>query len=110
MDVAEELKRRFLAMYFFIMEGCEFAPGYVITDEEYATADLFDRMHDEVDAIPENVLGAAEALIARIEPLVFERHLEDALYSVGSTSFPNSAAEFLQSVNHALLLEADIAG
>lgn len=76
MNVAEELKDRFIGMYFFVMKGMEFRPGFILTDEEYGVARRFEVLHDSVDSIPEHVRIATEALVAKTEPLVFERHLQ----------------------------------
>lgn len=105
MSVAEELKDRFIGMYFFVMEGMEFRPGFILTDEEYAVAHQFDALHDSVDAIPDHVCIAAEALVAKTEPLVFERHLQAAIGAVGRPGYSKNATEFLQSLNYVLALD-----
>ncbi len=98
--------RRVWLLYFFIQEGFEFRSGFALTDEVYAIAARFERLHDDIDATSEKVLAVAETLIAQIEAPVFECHLRNALNAVGITSFSNSATEFLQSLNSAIALEA----
>lgn len=105
MNVADELKDRFIGMYFFVMEGMEFRPGFILTDGEYAVAHRFEALHDSVDAIPEHVRIATEALVAKTEPLVFERHLQAAIDAVGGPAYSKNATEFLQSLNYVLALD-----
>jgi hypothetical protein len=61
-DVAEELKDRFLGAYFWYLEGMEFAPGFKLSVESEAAAVLFEALHDSVDAIPQELIASTAAV------------------------------------------------
>jgi hypothetical protein len=103
-DVAEELKDNFLGAYFWYLEGMEFAPGYKLSVESEAAADLFEALHDSVDAIPQDLITSTEQLYASLMPTDFEKVLGDSLTAVGRRSFPKNATEFLTAL-HAALVE-----
>jgi hypothetical protein len=101
-DVAEELKDRFLGAYFWYLEGMEFAPGFKLSVESDAAADLFEALHDSVDAIPRDMIATTERLYARLTSMDFENVLGDNLIAVGRRSFPKNATDFLIALNSAL--------
>lgn len=68
-------------------------------------AHRFEALHDSVDAIPDHVRIATEALVAKTEPLVFERHLQAAIEAIGRPGYAKNATEFLQSLNYVLTLD-----
>lgn len=105
-DVAEELKDRFLGMYWWYLEGMEFRPGFKLSKKETVLAKVFEKLHDSVDAIPVDMMTATRALYAQMSPLEFENILEEHLVAVGRTSAPKSAAEFLEALNLSLSTRA----
>lgn len=112
-DIASELKERLDYAAYFYLSAWEHDPegvvdGNVIVRDE-AKSDFedqmiatFEKLRDGVDGIPLAIIAKTEALREKIGPETYERILGEAIAKVGRTSFPNTAKEFLETLNLSL--------
>ncbi|CAN5168281.1 hypothetical protein BH09MYX1_BH09MYX1_67380 [soil metagenome] len=112
-DIASDLKERLdYAAYFYLSAG-EHDPEAVVdgnvivrdkakSDFEDQMIDTFERLRDSVDGIPLAILAKTELLRVKIGSENYDRTLGEAIAKVGRTSFPNTAKEFLETLNLSL--------
>jgi hypothetical protein len=104
-DFATDLKQRFDWAVYVSLEAYEVLPdgkSIVRSDERERAIDLFENLHDSVDAVPPPLIKAAEAL-RDAAPDLFEKALLHGLRVVGHNGFfPASATEFIEVLNRTI--------
>jgi hypothetical protein len=104
-DLATDLKQRFDWAVYVSLEAYEMQPdgkSIVRSDERERAIDVFESLHDSVDAVPPPLIKAAEELRDAV-PDLFENTLLHGLRVVGRDDFfPATATEFIEVLNRTI--------
>jgi hypothetical protein len=100
-DFAVDLKKSFDAGAYFSLEAYEVLPdgkSVVRSDEDERLISVFEALRDSVDLTPPALIKAAEEL-RTAAPELFEKWLMHGMQVIGPDFSPNSATEFVETLN-----------
>src|SRR6266704_1158307 len=101
---SSDLKQRFDWAMYLCLEAYEVLPdgkSFVRSDEDERAIEVFEALHDSVDAIPPSLITATEELRA-FAPELFERLLAHRAQMIGPDFSPASATEFVEILSRTI--------
>lgn len=110
-DVANDLRERFDYAAYFYLSAWERDPntrieGNVIVREENEVEemliDTFETLRDTVDAVPDALIEAIDALRLQFGPERYERIVVENIQAIGAQSMPRNATEFVETLNRSM--------
>ncbi len=113
-DVANELRERFDFNAYWLQSAWEHDPAMEIINNTITGRDplreahedrmieIFERLRDTVDAVPEALISMTQELRSQIQPEQFEKIVVESIQAIGTGALPRNSTEFFEVLNRSL--------